>query len=441
MNFELNDFNGKAVIFIGRGREGLSFENFIKAHAAVSSFLFIDQQDDPSYLESLRNIDFTKTIIVKTPGCPGRLVPAPYTTPTKVFFECVRQLGSDIVGVTGTKGKTTTTSLLGAMLKAGGKKVAICGNIGIPMLDALDSASKETIFVVELSSYQLAELEVSPHVAIVTNLYNDHADYHGSQEQYWEAKHNIMRYMGPDDTLIYNQDSEAVQSWLVQTDCKSIAIGPDDQIDMSKSKLLGKHNGVNALMARAAAGLFGVDGVTCQDVIDSFEPVPHRLQKVAVKNHITYIDDAIGSNPEATIAGITTIINEVGPIGCLMLGGQDRNYEYWPLMQLVSRLAIPYLVLFPDTGKKIISLKPASYDVTVFETDNMQAAVLWASAKCPPDSVCLLSTAAPSYSVWKDFEEKGDQFQQAVAVLPEDKPNVPAELIQQSSLPNDAQQL
>lgn len=420
MNFELPEFNGKAVIFIGRGREGMSFEKFIHAHTAVSSFLFIDQQDDPEYLNSLRTMDFTKTIIVKTAGCPGRLVPAPYTTPTKVFFECVKQLGSTVIGVTGTKGKTTTTALIGAMLKAGGKDVRVCGNIGIPMLDALGTATGDTVFVVELSSYQLSELETSPHIAIVTNLYNDHVDYHGTKEQYWEAKRNIMRYMSAKDTLIYNPEFDVIKNWLTESPCQTIAIASTDDIDISKSRLLGSHNKQNALMARAAAVALGIDSTACQKALDNFEPLPHRLQNVATKNRITYIDDAIGSNPEATIAGITTIIKELGPIGCLFLGGQDRDYEYWPLMQLVSRLAIPYLVLFPETSKKLKALKPASYNVTIFETDNMQAAVLWASVKCPADSICLLSTAAPSYSVWKDFEEKGDLFQDAVRALPND---------------------
>ncbi len=421
MNFELRDFNGKAVIFIGRGREGLSFEKFIKAQAAISSFLFIDQQDDPAYLNSLLSIDVTKTIIVKTAGCPGKTVPVPYTTPTKVFFECIRQLGATVAGVTGTKGKTTTTSLLGAMLRAGGKDVRICGNIGIPMLDALEGATQDTIFAVELSSYQLAELETSPHVAIVTNLYNDHVDYHGSQELYWEAKRNIMRYMSAQDTLVYNPEFDAIKKWLSESPCKTIEISDVTKLDMSKAKLLGQHNSLNAQMAIAAAGVLGVDEQTCRETFENFDPVPHRLQVVATKSGVTFIDDAIGSNPEATIAGITTVIKELGPIGCLMLGGQDRDYEYWPLMQLIARLNIPYLVLFPDAGEKIKRLKPASYPAELFETSNMQAAVTWAYSKCPKGSICLLSTAAPSYSVWKDFEEKGTLFQQAVQALPNEE--------------------
>jgi len=418
VNFELPEFNGKAIIFIGRGREGLSFEEFVKRYATPSSFLFIDQQDDPAYLESLRTMDFTKTVIVKTAGCPGRLVPAPYTTPTKVFFDCIKQLGAEVIGITGTKGKTTTTILLGEMLKTTGKDVRVCGNMGVPMLDALQGATHETLFITELSSYQLAEIEVSPHTAIVTNLFNDHTDYHGSIEAYWEAKRNIMRYMTANDTLIFNPDFE-VAEWVKQSPCQTIAISDKQAIDITDAKLIGAHNGLNAAMAVAAAKLQGVSEETCLEVLKNFEPVAHRLQLVAVKDRITYIDDAIGSNPEATIAGISTIIKEVGPIGCLFLGGQDRNYEYWPLMQLVSRLAIPYVVLFPDAGAKIKALKPNSYNVEFFETSDMQQAVQWAASKTPVDSVCLLSTAAPSYSVWKDFEEKGDLFQKAVKDLPD----------------------
>jgi len=290
--------------------------------------------------------------------------------------------------------------------------------MGVPMLDQLKGAQHETIFVLELSSYQLAELEVSPDIAIITNLYNDHTDYHGGLEAYWEAKRNIMRYMETGDTLIYNPEFTTITDWLGESHATAVAIDPEEDVDMSTSKLLGSHNKLNATMARHAAMLIGVDKDTCQKVIDDFEPIRHRLQKVAIKGGITYIDDAIGSNPEATIAGITTLIKEVGPIGCLFLGGQDRSYGYWPLMQLVSRLQIPKLVLFPETGAKIKALIPASYKVEMFESTDMKSAVEWAAKNCPKDSVCLLSTAAPSYSLWKDFEEKGDLFQEAVLSLP-----------------------
>lgn len=412
--FDLKEFLDKDIVFIGRGREGLSFEKFIKANVGIKSFRFTDQQDGPNYLDALKQLDPETTVVVKTPGCPGRLVPVKYTTPTRVFFLCARQLGSKIIGVTGTKGKSTTASLIGAMLVNGGVKAVVAGNIGLPMLDALENADASTVFVLELSSYQLSELETSPDIAAITNLYRDHIDYHENIENYWEAKRNIMRYMTEDKSLVYNPDFDIIQHWLAETKCKSVAINTQDQIDMSKCQLIGDHNKLNAIMARNVAELMGVDRTSIQAALNNFKPIPHRLQKVRTVKGITFVDDAIGSQPEATIAGITACVRQIGPVGCVMLGGQDRDYDFEPLVKMLSQLMIPKLVLFPDTGAKIKALFPDNYQPECFETRDMYEAVKWASEHCPSGSVCLLSTASPSYSIWKDFEQKGEQFQEAV---------------------------
>lgn len=417
MIYSLPEFENKAVVFIGRGREGASFEEFIQQHATIASFSYVDQQDGPHYLDNLKTLDFTKTIIVKTPGCPGRLVPAPYTTPTKVFFECVKQLGAKTIGVTGTKGKTTTASLLAHMLRQTGITVALAGNMGEPMLNSLKDANEHTVFVLELSSYQLAELEVSPNVAIITNLYRDHIDYHGNLEAYWEAKRNIMRYMDSSGVVIFNPESEIVFHWLAESQAKQLPIDLNEHVDMKKSKLIGDHNRLNYLLAKKAATVLGVDMFSCQTALASFQPIRHRLQIVRTVRGITFIDDAIASQPEAAVAGITACVREVGPVGCVMLGGQDREYDFSELVKLLSTLLIPKLVLFPDTGAKIKALFPDTYQPEVFETRDMTEAVKWAADHCPSGSICLLSTASPSYSIWKDFEEKGDLFQKAVAAL------------------------
>jgi UDP-N-acetylmuramoylalanine--D-glutamate ligase len=417
-SFVLPDFTNKHVVFVGKGKEGSSFEQFIQQQGGIASFTFVDQKDDPNYLENLRNLDMSDTIVVKTPGCPGRLMPVPYTTPTRVFFDCARQLGATIVGITGTKGKTTTSSLIAAMLKNGGLDSRLCGNIGIPMLDALSKADKSTIFVVEVSSYQLAELQQSPDVAVITNLYRDHLDYHGTLEAYWEAKHAIVRFMHENNSVIFNPQTKMVYHWIAETKVHEIPINPEETVDMSKAKLIGDHNRLNYLMAREVAKLFGVDRITIQNTFNNFEPVRHRLQTVRTARGITYVDDAIGSNPEATIAGIEAIVRNRGPIGCVMLGGVDRQYDYTQLVKLLQVLQIPNLVLFPDTGAQIKALLPANYTPKLFETRTMAEAVTWAAEHTPSGSVCLLSTAAPSTVLWSSFEEKGSLFQQAVLELP-----------------------
>lgn len=419
MNFELPDFYDKDVVFVGRGKEGVSFEKFINTHASPRSFRFVDQKDDPDYLENLKKLDLTQTIVVKTPGCPGRLMTVPYTTPTRVFFDCVKQLHAKSVGITGTKGKTTTSSLMAATLKNAGLDARLCGNIGDPMLDSLEGATQNTIFVVELSSYQLTELRQSPDVAIITNLFRDHTDYHGNLEAYWEAKRNIMRFMDETGAVVFSPEFEVVLHWLAESKARQIMINPQEAVDMSKAKLIGDHNKLNYLMVRAAAELFGVDRATAQTTFYNFEPIRHRLQPVRTVRGITFVDDAIGSNPEATIAGIQALVRNRGPIGCVMLGGVDRNYDYSELVKLLEVLLIPNLVLFPDTGAIIKTMLPETYKPELFETRDMTEAVDWAAEHCPSGSICLLSTAAPSTVLWTNFEEKGSLFQQAVLDLSE----------------------
>ena len=417
MTFNLSDFQNKDVVFVGKGKEGISFEKFINHQGHIRSFRFIDQKDGPDYLDSLLTLDMNETIVVKTPGCPGRLMPVPYTTPTRVFFDCVHQLGAKTIGVTGTKGKTTTSSLMHFTIDNAGYDARLCGNVGNPMLDALEGATKDTVFVVELSSHQLAELTQSPDIAIITNLFRDHINYHGGIDEYWEAKHNIMRSMDEHGVVIYNPQTEAILHWIAGSPAQSIAIDPKESVDMSTTKLIGDHNKLNFLMVKAAAEVLGIDQLTISNSLAHFEPVRHRLQSVKTVRGVNYVDDAIGSTPEATVAGIEALIHNVGPIGCVMLGGVDRGYDYEKLINLLYRVGVPKLIFFPDTGAIIKSQLPEKYTPDTFDAPDMKSAVAWAAEHTPSGSICLLSTAAPSTVLWSSFEEKGSLFQQEVLNL------------------------
>jgi UDP-N-acetylmuramoylalanine--D-glutamate ligase len=421
MNYDLPEISNKHVIFIGKGKEWLSFEKFCTTQMDPLSLknIFIDDSNRDTMNASLKAVDMSNTVVVKTAGYAGRLMPVAYTTPTRIFFDCVKQLRAKSVAVTGTKGKTTTTSLLGAVLVNAGFDARICGNIGLPMLDALESATASTIFVVEVSSYQLAELAQSPDVAIITNLYKDHIDYHGSLEAYWEAKHNVMRYMDASGTVIFNPETEMVLHWLAESQARRVMIDINESVDMSKAKLIGDHNKLNFLMVRAAADLFGVDRSTTITTFNRFEPLRHRLQPVRTVRGITFVDDAIGSTPEATLAGIEALIRNKGPIGCVMLGGVDRKYDFTNLVHMLQLINVPSLVLFPDTGATIKSMLPETYKPEILEAHDMQTAVEWAAEHTPSGSICLLSTASPSTVLWTSFEEKGSLFQQYVLALSE----------------------
>lgn len=417
---KLADLNGKQVVFVGVGK-GRSFDGFkdviARSGIAPASLTGVDKKPGDDPLGFLKEYDQPGTVFVKNEGIPGREMPVPYVSPTALFFDEISGSGATVIGITGTKGKTTTTSLVGEFLKAAGKKVIVAGNIGNSVLHYVDQVDADTVLVLELSSHQLADLKVSPHIGAVTNLYEDHLDYYGSLEAYWEAKHSIVKFMGQDDYFVYNPDFALLNQWADGSSAHKLPLDTNETIDMSKTGLIGDHNRLNALMARSIARLLDVSDEVCQAALDKFQPVRHRLQTVKTVNEVTYIDDAIASQPEAAIAGITAVAERIGKIGCILLGGQDRDYDFSELMNTLAEQKVPNLVLFPDTTEKMKAALPAGYQPEILETSDMAEAVAWASDRAPHGSVVMLSTAAPSYSVWKDFEEKGDLFQEAVAKL------------------------
>lgn len=421
MTFDMNAFKGKDIVFVGRGRgrAAKGVQQFLEAFGDIKSFTSIEKPSSDQSHKLLKDYSPSTTVFIKNEAIPGHELPVPYVTALQIFFRLAKDNHITTVGITGTKGKSTTASLTAAMLRQGGKRVVLAGNIGISPLPALASATPDTIFVLELSSYQLSDLTVSPHVSACINLYNDHTDWHGSLQDYWEAKHNIMRFAGQNDVFIYNPTFAVLKEWVVQAHCKTIAIDPSEQVDLSGATLFGAHNVLNILVAREIARQFDVPDTVSLQAVKTFEPLRHRMQTVATKGGKTYVDDAIGMTPESTIASLTAISQNVGSVGCLLLGGQDRHYDFTALMQAVAKHNIPHLVLFPETEEKMIAALPAGYTPIIYRTSSMADAVAYAAAHAPEKSVVLLSTAAPSYLLWKDFEEKGDQFQAAVHGLSE----------------------
>lgn len=420
MIFELDEYTNKDVVVIGKNKEGASVETFLQANAQPKSIQSIEITDEnrESYNQQLKSLNPEQAIVVKTSEYPGRLMPVAYTTPTKIFFDCVKKIGAKTIGVTGTKGKSTVASLIYRMLQQGGIESQFGGNIGTPMLELLSSGSANTVFVLELSSYELAELDKSPDLAVITNLGRDHIDYHENLENYWEAKRNIVRYMTTGNSIVFNPNTEIVYHWLAGKDVKQLLIDPTEVVDMTKSQLIGENNRFNYLMAKTAAQSLGVDNFSCQHILKNFKPLPHRLEKVRTVKGVTFVDNAIASQPEEAISDVTSCVREVAPVGCVMLGGQYISQDFTELSKLLSTLLIPKLVLFSETGAKIKALFPESYQPEIFETSDMHDAVVWASEHCPSGSVCLLSTASPSQPLWKDFEEKGELFQKSVLGLP-----------------------
>ena len=385
----------KNTLILGHGKEGLASEAYLHKTYPNLDIGVADEATDTKYLDEQDRYD----IALKTPGIPKKKVRAQYTTATNIFFS---EWKGKTIGVTGSKGKSTTASLIYVILKNAGLKVHLAGNIGVPMLDLLSQHSEEDISVLELSSYQLDDIEFSPHIAVVTNLFPDHMDYHDGVERYYEAKKNIIRFQEGEDVFVYNPRVPELQKWVKDGRSKAMPF-VDLPFDAKVISLLGEHNIDNVRAAVTVARLFDVPDKKIEEAVRSFKGLPHRLELVGEFNGILFYDDAISTTPESTIAALRAIPD----VGTLFLGGNDRGYDFAELEKEVRSRNVKNIVLFPESGKRMFADRTG---LNIFETSDMKEAVEFAYKNTPHGSACLLSCASPSYGLWKNFEEKGDQF-------------------------------
>jgi len=392
----------KKILILGYGKEGMSVERFLKANASMSEIIIADKNDGEDYLLRQKEAD----LVVRSPGVRVELVFKKWTTATNIFFS---NFPGTTIGVTGTKGKSTTASLVASMLWTKGGDIRLIGNIGSPMLDELTTSNKDTIAVIELSSYQLSDLYFSPHIALIVNWYPEHSDFHGSFDAYKKAKQNSIYFQNEKDYFIFDPEEKEVVGWTSLTKANPLPYTDDFPFELEKIPLLGDHNKKNIRGALTVARLFNVTDEEAQKAVYSFIPLPHRLQNAGTFKGITFYDDAISTTPESTIAALRSLAN----VDTLFLGGQARGYDFSQLMQVIEERQIRALVLFPETGFRIKQLlfKMNDYNPNILEASSMEDAIAFAYRNTGVGHICLLSTASPSYSLWKNFEEKGDLFQ------------------------------
>lgn len=405
------------ALILGYGREGKASEAYLKKRFPGLKIGIGDIKDDDNYLEKQKDYD----IAVRSPGVAKEKLTIPYTTATNIFFSYVRQVpGSKIIGVTGTKGKSTTASLIYHILKKSGKNAMLLGNIGTPMLSAImEKIKKDTIFILELSSYQLDDIKFSPDIAVATSLFPEHMDYHYNIKNYYAAKKNIIKYQGENDIFIFNPKNKKLVEWSKNTKAKTVPFTSESFLDGVNLPLLGEHNRENARTAITAAKCFDIPDDAIKLALESFKPLPHRLELVGEFRSIKFYDDAISTTPESTILAIDSLSKELGQkIGTIFLGGQDRGYKFYKLAKKIKDCGIKNIVLFPDSGRKILKSRKG---LNVLETKSMEDAVRFSYKNTQKGETCLLSCASPSYSVWKNFEEKGDQFKFWVKYLKDEK--------------------
>lgn len=390
----LNKFKGKKVLIWGYGKEGKSTESFFERMNVAEEIKVYEGLYDEKLFSAY---DF----IFKSPGIVCNVCDERLTSQTELFLS---QYRDKTVGITGTKGKSTTSSMLYKVLKENlPVNVVLVGNIGEPCLDHFDTEEEGTIFVFEMSCHQLSDLKVSPHVALFLNLYEEHLDHYKTFESYFNAKRNIAKYQKSTDFLFVGEnvptlDSNAFTKIIYEKDVENIEL-----------MIPGRHNQCNALFVLDVARMvFKCDEEKVKNSIKTFKGLEHRLQYIGEFNGIRYYDDSISTIPHATYCAVESIDR----VGTILIGGMDRLIDYSELVDLVKKRSDINFVFSYASGKRVYE------DVrglcNCYYEDDLNLAVKKAKEITESGKACILSPASPSYGYFKNFEERGDFFKKLV---------------------------
>ena len=438
----------KNILILGFGREGETSYKFIREHLPEQKITIADMNEviiedytnlsedenttlvlGKGYLEGLDKYD----LIIKTPGLSLKDIDiSGFKDKITSQLELVMKfLNVFTIGITGTKGKSTTSSLMYQIIKDQGKNVMLLGNIGEPIFHRIDEMSKDTILVLEMSSHALEFVKHSPDISMLINIFEEHLDHYASLENYVEAKFNIAKYQVPGNHFIYNYDNKLMNEfkYIHNEDDYAVSINTvpdtknkvyikDENVYLNDEKLFninlkmnlkGMHNINNIMFIVTAARLMGLDIGKVLDTISNFKPLEHRMEFVATINGVSYYNDSIATIPESTMRGVEAIRN----VNTLIVGGKDRGVNLDELIEFLWNSDIENIICLHTTGEYIYNKLERS-DKNLFKVNNMESAVNIAKKISRPGTNCLLSPAAASYGFFKNFEERGEIFKKCV---------------------------
>lgn len=430
---KLKNLKNKKIALLGLGTENLAFLKFILKKKLKCEITVCDQREKEelgrrtsfgnknikyslgkNYDKNLENYD----IVLRSPGYPffsKNIARALKTnvdviSPIKLFFELSPT--KNIIGVTGTKGKGTTSSLIYEILKAGKKKVYLGGNIGIPPFSFLDKLRQDDWVVLELSSFQLEDLDESPHIGIMTNIFKEHLapadpnnpNYHKGMQAYLKAKLNIFKYQKETDLAIINEKFE--------DKLKEFHL-PGKKIYFSSSnlpsQLIGDHNKENIAAAEKVAQILKIERKIVARVVEKFKGLPHRIEFVTKVNGIKYYDDSFATTPKSSIVALKSFPRSI----VLLAGGADKGSDFKEFAREIEK-KVSFLILFSGNGtdrlKKELKFKKEKIRVV----RDMVQAVETIKKVARRDNVVLLSAGCASFGVFKNYKDRGNQFKKEV---------------------------
>lgn len=430
----------RRIGLLGYGRDGRSTARALLArHPAARITILVESGEVDTDLPLVQGPFDTRLsdfdVLVRSPGVPvdhpalvaAREAGVAVVNPASIWL-AERGDSLTVVGVTGSKGKSTTASLLAHILRGSGREVLLAGNIGVPLLDHLDTSADTA--VVELSSYQLADLQGRLDLGVFTRLFPEHLDWHGGEAAYVAAKMRLAELLAGRPLLVNAGDERLVAATAsvpgrvlanrppgVWRDADRLMIGQAQLCPEGFVPLIGRHNLDNAALALQAAIMLGEAGESLVDALSDFRPLRHRLEPVATVEGVRYINDSISTSPWATLAALDAL--REAPV-ILIAGGQPRPADWQPVLDWVAAHGLEALIAIPDNGPAIADRFRESVRGRVgaiATSDDLENAVKRAAALAKDGAVVLLSPGAPSFSRFRDFEDRGERFRAAVAAL------------------------
>lgn len=434
------NFKNKKVLIMGLGLHGggVSVAKFFYNQGA--EVLVTDLKPEEKLQESLEKLKGLKikytlgkhkeadflwaNLIIRNPDVPKT---SPYLeiaqknnitieTDISLFFKLSNAF---IIGITGTKGKSTTTSLIYHLLKAKYKNIFIAGNIGVSPLEILPKVKKGDKVILELSNFQLEGLTQSPNISVVTNILPDHLNRYATMAEYVESKKSIFKFQTKKDYLVLNKDDFIVRQMAKETKAKICFFSTNDKpkdINLDAFKLIGDHNLSNLLAAVEVAKLMNIPAKTIEKSLKTFKGIPHRQEFIREVRGVKYFNDTAATMPDATIAAVNVFLeNYPNSRLILICGGQNKGLKYDNLSKII-RERVDEIIMLPGTASEEIKKGLGNY-TRIHQVSSMQEAVKKSKEFAKAGDIVLLSPAAASFNLFKNEFDRGNQFVEAVKNL------------------------
>jgi len=414
------------VAILGAAKTGISCANFFLSRGSQVLLSEIKKKEDielkiPSDISAEFGLHSSKVlnsdIIIPSPGIhsdipilsEARQQKIKIISDIEVFYHLADY--KMIIAITGTNGKTTTVSMVGEMLKKEGKKVIICGNIGNPVCDYINTSDKDTYVVMEVSSYQLEYTnEFKPHISAILNITPDHMERHKTMDAYADAKSKIFTNQNKEDLCIFNKEDENCLKLSKQCKSQIKFFSVKENKEKLVLKIPGRHNIENALASLTMLKSAGIEEKKIVEVLSEFAGVEHRIEFVRELNGVKYINDSKGTNVSSTEVALKSFNQPI----ILIMGGRDKGSPYKPLIQFVKG-KVKKIIAIGESKEKIFTELKDSVEIILL--DNIAQAVKKANEIALSGDIVLFSPACASFDQFKNYEERGKYFKQIVNEL------------------------